>query len=305
MNIIYMLENKQKQKFYIGQKVECRVETIAGLKTIINNKTELPYYGSSSNIEMQQDLKSCDFTVHILEIVNDKTKMCEREEYYIRQHKAVELDIYYNLSYPLHYNKRDFQNSIKNEFGETYKEYASNESSLGKRISSAKKLGFNTLEDFYLDVYKQLNKTNNLAEIARHYKVERHTISRLLKDVDINNFYNQTKTYSKRLKNNIVELRVKGASIKKIAYLLHQESATILYYIGSNKIKSKSFLVAKRNNLTEDELGYKIMKLFLENRGVDEISKELSLTTLQTNRYFHRFIRKHIEINDFNGILKE
>ena len=43
----------------------------------------------------------------------------------------------------------------------------------------------------------------------------------------------------------------------------------------------------------------------LENKGIDEISKELSLTTLQTNRYFHKFIRKHIEINDFNGILKE
>ena len=33
MNIIYMLENKQKQKFYIGQKVECRIEIINGLKT--------------------------------------------------------------------------------------------------------------------------------------------------------------------------------------------------------------------------------------------------------------------------------
>ena len=28
MNIIYKLENKQKQKFYIGQKVECRVEKL-------------------------------------------------------------------------------------------------------------------------------------------------------------------------------------------------------------------------------------------------------------------------------------
>lgn len=305
MNIIYMLENKQKQKFYIGQKVECRVEEVNGLRTIINNKTELPYYGSSSNIEMQQDLLTDKFEAHILEIVNDKTKMCEREEYYIRQHKAVELDTYYNLSYPLHYNKRDFQNSIKNEFGETYKEYAANESAISKRINSAKKIGFNTLEDFYLDVYKQLNKTQNLAEIARHYNVERHTISRLLKDVNINNFYNQTKTFSKRLKNNIIDLRVRGASIKRIAFILNQEFATILYYIGSDKIRNKSFLVAKRNNLTEDELGYKIMKLFLENKGIDEISKELSLTTLQTNRYFHKFIRKHIEINDFNGILKE
>ena len=176
---------------------------------------------------------------------------------------------------------------------------------ISKRINSAKKIGFNTLEDFYLDVYKQLDKTQNLAEIARYYKVERHTISRLLKDVNIDNFYNQTKTFSKRLKNNIINLRVKGASIKKIAYLLNQEFATILYYIGSDKIRNKTYLVAKRNNLTEDELGYKIMKLFLENKGIDEISKELSLTTLQTNRYFHKFIRKHIEINDFNGILKE
>ena len=65
MNIIYMLENKQKQKFYIGQKVECRIETINGLKTIINNKTELPYYGSSSNIDMQRDLLTDKFEVHI------------------------------------------------------------------------------------------------------------------------------------------------------------------------------------------------------------------------------------------------
>ena len=93
MNIIYMLENKQKQKFYIGQKVECRVEEVNGLRTIINNKTELPYYGSSSNIDMQRDLLTDKFEAHVLEIVNDKTKMCEREEYYIRQHKAVELDI--------------------------------------------------------------------------------------------------------------------------------------------------------------------------------------------------------------------
>lgn len=300
-----MLENKQKQKFYIGQKVECRVEEIDGLRTIINNKTELPYYGSSSNIEMQQDLQNCDFEAHILEIVNDKTKMCEREEYYIKQYKAVELDTYYNLSYPLHYNKRDFQNFVKNEFGETYKEYAANESAISKRINSAKKIGFTTLEDFYLDVYKQLNKTQNLAEIARYYKVERHTISRLLKDVNISSFYNQTKTFSKRLKNDMTELRVKGASIKKIASLLNQEFATVLYYIGSDKIKSKSFLVAKRNNLTEDGLGYKIMKLFLENKGISDISKELSLQEYQITRYFHRFIRKHIEINDFNGILKE
>ena len=41
MNIIYMLKNEQNEKSYIGQKVECRIIEINGLKTIINNKTEL------------------------------------------------------------------------------------------------------------------------------------------------------------------------------------------------------------------------------------------------------------------------
>lgn len=305
MNIIYMLKNEQNEKSYIGQKVECRIIEINGLKTIINNKTELPYYGSSSNQEMKTDLKNCSFQAIVLEIVKDKSKMCEREEYYIKKYNAVESNNFYNLSYPMHYNKRDFQNSVKNEFGELYKEYAANESAISKRIKSANKIGFETLEEFYLDVYKQIQKTSNMAEIARYYKVERHTIVRLLNDVNINDFYNQTKAFSKKLKNNIIELRVKGGSIKKIATILNIEFATVLYYIGTKKIKDKTFLVAKRNNLTEDELGYKIMELFLDNKNYSIIAKELSLQEYQVARYFQRFIRKHIEINDFNGILKE
>ena len=184
MNIIYLLTNLTNNKKYIGQKVECRIENLDGINTIINNKTELPYYGSSSNILMIEDMKINKFKAEILEQVLDKKEICKREDYWIRLYNAVESDDFYNLSYPLDYSKRDFQNSIKNEFGELYKEFAANESAISKRINSARKVGFNTLEDFYLDVYKKVKRDKNLAKIARDYKVERHTISRLDQEVN-------------------------------------------------------------------------------------------------------------------------
>ena len=302
MNIIYLLTNLTNNKKYIGQKVECRIENIDGIDTIINNKTELPYYGSSSNILMIEDMKSHKFKAEILETVFDKKEICNREDYWMKYFNAVESDEYYNLTYPLNYAKRDFQNSVKNEFGELYKEYAANESAISKRINSAKKVGFDTLEDFYLDIHKKIQIENNLAKIAREYGVERHTISRLIKEVDIEKFYTETQQYSKRTYNKIVDYRIKGASIKKIAKLLNIEFATVIYYIGTDNYKKQNYIVSNRKGLTEDELGYKIMEKFLKGDGLNKISKDLQLNRNQTSRSFYRYIRKHIEINDFNGI---
>ena len=302
MNIIYLLTNLTNNKKYIGQKVECRIENIDGIDTIINNKTELPYYGSSSNILMIEDMKSCKFKAEILEQVLDKKDICKREDYWIKFYNAVESKDFYNLTYPLDYSKRDFQNSVKNEFGELYKEFAANESAISKRINSAKKVGFNTLEDFYLDIHKKVQIENNLAKIAREYGVERHTISRLIKEVDIEKFYTETQQYSKRTYNKIVDYRIKGASIKKIAKLLNIEFATVIYYIGTDNYKKQNYIVSNRKGLTEDELGYKIMEKFLKGDGLNKISKDLQLNRNQTSRSFYRYIRKHIEINDFNGI---
>lgn len=302
MNIIYLLTNLTNGRKYIGQKVECRIENIDGIDTIINNRTELPYYGSSSNILMIEDMKSCKFKAEILEQISNKKEICKREDYWIRFYNAVESEDFYNLSYPLDYSKRDFQNSVKNEFGELYKEFAANESAISKRINSAKKVGFNTLEDFYLDVYQKIKIEKNLTKIAREYNVERHTISRLVQEVNIEKFYSEIQNYSKRTYNKIVDYRVKGASIKKIGELLNLEFATILYYISTNNYKKQNYLVSNRKGLTEDELGYKIMEKFLKGEGLNKISKNLQLNKNQTTRSFHRFIRKHIEINDFNGI---
>lgn len=302
MNIIYLLTNLTNNKKYMGQKVECRIENIDGIDTIINNKTELPYYGSSSNILMIEDMKSCKFKAEILEQVLDKKDICKREDYWMKFYNAVESKDFYNLTYPLDYSTRDFQNSVKNEFGELYKEFAANESAISKRINSAKKVGFNTLEDFYLDIHKKIQIENNLAKIAREYGVERHTISRLIKEVDIEKFYTETQQYSKRTYNKIVDYRIKGASIKKIAKLLNIEFATVIYYIGTDNYKKQNYIVSNRKGLTEDELGYKIMEKFLKGDGLNKISKDLQLNRNQTSRSFYRYIRKHIEINDFNGI---
>ena len=302
MNIIYLLTNLTNNKKYIGQKVECRIENIDGIDTIINNKTELPYYGSSSNILMIEDMKSCKFKAEILEQVLDKKEICNREDYWMKYFNAVESDEYYNLTYPLNYAKRDFQNSVKNEFGELYKEYAANESAISKRINSAKKVGFNTLEDFYLDIYTKIKIEKNLAKIAKEYNVERHTISRLIQEVNIEKFYKEVQEYSKRTYNKVVDYRIRGASIKKIGVLLNLEFATVLYYIGTDNYRKQNYIVSNRKGLTEDELGYKIMEKFLKGDGLNKISKDLKLNQNQTSRSFHRFIRKHIEINDFNGI---
>ena len=305
MNIIYLLTNLTNSKKYIGQKVECRIENLDGIDTIINNKTELPYYGSSSNILMIEDMKIHKFKAEVLERVLDRKEICKREDYWIRLYNAVESNDFYNLAYPLDYSSRDFQNSVKNEFGELYKEYAANESAISKRINSAKKVGFSTLEDFYLDVYQKIKIEKNLTKIAKSYNVERHTISRLLQEVNIEKFYIEIQNYSKRTYNKIADFRVKGASIKKIGEILNLEFATILYYIGTNNYKKQNYIVSNRKGLTEDELGYKIIEKFLRGDGLNKISKDLQLNKNQTTRSFYRFIRKHIEINDFNGILKE
>lgn len=304
MNIVYELTNLNTGKKYIGHKNECRVETMDGLPTIINVKTELPYYGSSSNIEMKLALGTEKFSAKILEVVLDRKEICKREQHWIDVYDAVNSAEYYNLSNVLNYAKRDFQNSIKNIYGETYKEYAANEGSLSKRINSSKKIGFESLEAFYKDVAIKIRKQPNLAQIARDYGLERHTIARLLVDVDVFKFEKETLKHSSSLKCKIEDYRTNGASIKKIASILSLEFATVLYYIGTDKIKNKNYLVSKRKGLTEDELGYKIMELFLQNKSIKEINKILNLNKEQATRTFHRFIRKHIEINDFNGILK-
>lgn len=305
MNIIYQIENLNKKpgekRFYIGQKVECRVEKVNNIGTVINNRTELPYFGSSSDLDMIEELKKGDiFEATILEIVNDKKIMCEREEYYIRLNNAVESLEYYNKVYPLVYNKRDFQNTPKNIYGETYKEYASSSSSLAKRNNNCIKMGFKSIDDFYIDFYEKFKTTQNYTELARYYNITRHRLFDTVSGVNLEKFIKEINSKTLKIKNIIVEMRANGASIKKIAKDLNLENATVLNYVGIDKIRNNVFIVAERKGLTPDQLGYKIMDLFLKGKDLDVVAKELTLSDTQVRRYFQRFIRKHIEINDFS-----
>lgn len=316
MNIIYLLTNLTNNKKYIGQKLECRIDKIDGIDTIINRDGK-PYYGSSKNEEMKIDLCRHKFSASILEKVDNKKDLTDREDYYVRLYNAVESEEYYNIGYPKDFQKykkdkslsifKEMQDFVRNIFGETNREYASRESSIGKRIGSARKIGFDNLEDFYLDVYHKIKSQEvpNLAEIAKKYNVERHTIARLVNEVNLEKFYTEVKNKTIKMEEKIKEMRLKGASIKKIGEILNLEFATVLFYIGTKKVSKKSFSVAEQKGLSEDELGYKIMDLFLQGKDFEEINNILSLTRTQSTRYFHRFIRKHLEINDFKGILKE
>lgn len=71
MNIIYLLTNKSKRKkgqpkYYIGSKTECRIERIHKRDVIVDLKTNRIYWGSSSNLQMKQDLKTDKFEASIL-----------------------------------------------------------------------------------------------------------------------------------------------------------------------------------------------------------------------------------------------
>lgn len=308
MNIIYKLENLSKngkgKRFYIGQKCECRTEVVNGVLTIINNKTELPYFGSSSDSDMNNQVAKGDtFEASVLEIVPSRKDLHSKEDFYIRKYDAVNSKEFYNKSYPLDFNYSYNHNDVKNIYGELVKEYASRESSVSKRVNRAKKLGFKNLVDFYKDIYHKLQETNNLSEIARSYELERHYVSRLIEDVNISKFYKEVSNKSAVTKSKIVDMICNGASVKYVAMALELEFATVLDYIGIENFKDIRYFVAKRKGMTEDQLGREVLKLFLEGKSLTKISKELSITITSAKRYLYRFIRKHVKINDFDGIL--
>ena len=141
-------------------------------------------------------------------------------------------------------------------------------------------------------------------------KEEADRYKELDKMKDRNTFQNEEYLALKDIRSDAKTINfagIYGAAAAKIAETLKKplEFATILYYIGTNNYKKQNYIVSNRKGLTEDELGYKIMEKFLKGEELSKISKDLQLNKNQTSRSFHRFIRKHIEINDFNGIFKE
>ena len=102
MNIVYLLTNITKEKgrrFYIGSKTECNVICLDGIDTIIDLKSDKPYYSSSQSLEMKEDMsKGNVFVARILESVPNRKTLLERENYWITKYDAVSSQEFYNIT---------------------------------------------------------------------------------------------------------------------------------------------------------------------------------------------------------------
>lgn len=87
MYVVYLLTNIDKDtqpNKYIGSKSHCKIIDVDGIPTMIDVKTGKPYFGSSTNQEMRDDLKRGDrFSCTVLEEVpwENKKHLREREDF--------------------------------------------------------------------------------------------------------------------------------------------------------------------------------------------------------------------------------
>lgn len=71
----------------------------------------------------------------------------------------------------------------------------------------------------------------------------------------------------------------------------------VCLYIGDySKVYRKSYLVAQRRGETKEELEVKITKMVVEEeKGFNEVSRELMINESSVKRYFLRCIRRNLK----------
>lgn len=315
MNIIYLLTNKSKKpgepRFYVGSKVECYIEHINGRDVIIDAKTQRIYWGSSSNLQMKQDLKTDVFEASVLANTGFRDKLLGLEQKFVTELNAVESDEYYNLSYPvlggqLSSEKRD---AIMNIYGETFSQFGGMMGNINKRNNNAKLLGFKNFGEMVYEIYKfhyveGYPKKDFVKRCSPEgLKFSRHFFERILKDKGNYNPARCFELFRKVPSETIQEMRkmyVEGASYKKIAELTNTEYPVVLDCLHDFiEKKENKFLVAIENNMTKEEFENKIVQLVLEGKTVPAVCKELSITTTSGYRYFYRGLRRQFKSSDF------
>lgn len=162
MNIVYLLTNTSKtegKRFYIGSKTECQIVDVGGIPTIVDRDGK-PYYSSSSSFEFKEAmLRGEIISASLLEEVHDKKKLLLAENAWIDKSNAVFSEEYYNMSNAV-LNCHN-QDAIANLYGESVKELAKRNSSLGKRDNSAKDLGYSNFGELCFDIWERYSKNNN------------------------------------------------------------------------------------------------------------------------------------------------
>jgi len=302
MNIVYKLINVDKTegpKFYIGSKVECKVIEEDGFNIIIDNKTEMPYIGSSSNQIFKEDLISgCRFTVEVLERVLNRRNLLSVEAKYLKEINAKNNEDYYNLTNETMSSRYNCQDCPINYLGETLKAYSASKSGLSKRIKTAKKLGFNSFHKCVIHIYERSKVIKTFSEIAKELGVERHKPANIIKGINIPKCIEEINNYSTEIYFETEKLYLKKVSYHKIAELLNLELPTVAMYLQDYIGKKSNYLTAKRAGYSEEELTKKIIKLFLQGNSVKQACKQLNINWYSGQRYFYKYLRKRLDIND-------
>jgi hypothetical protein len=314
MNIIYLLTNKSKKpgepRFYIGSKVECYIAPVNGRNVIIDAKSGRIYWGSSSNLQMKEDLKTDDFEASILASTGFRKDLLSTEQEFITKYNAVESEEYYNLSYPqlagqLSAEKRDI---VMNIYGETFSSFGGYMGSINKRNNTAKTLGFKNFGELVYEIYK----FNHIEGKSRKDFKERCTkegekmsktfferILRAGKGYDPKRCYELFRNVPVETVAKMREMYIEGASYKKIAELTDTEYPIVLDCLHDFIENKKSrYIVAADKGFSSKELEDKIVGMVLDGKTVPAVCNDLKITTTSGYRYFYRGLRKQFKSSD-------
>lgn len=299
MNIVYLLTNIDKKegekRFYIGAKSECRLEVIEGLPTIIDIKTERPYLGSATCHQMKQDLiAGHSFSACILKEVNRKDLLATEDEF-IMKSNAVESEEYYNRGRGMVAGFDYDQDAIINFFGEVRKDFNSSKSGISKRNATAKRFGFKNLGEFAIWIHKEKLSGLNSVQISAKINCERHVPNRFIESYNMKKCVTELNNKSEETQTQVRELYVKGASYHKISEITGLEIPTVSIYMNNfDGYKEKDYLVARRKNLTDNELQVKIIELYLKGYSLKKIAKDLGVNSTYTFRSFDKYVREFL-----------
>jgi group I intron endonuclease len=90
---IYLIKNTVTNKYYIGSAINFDRRFENHINDLLGNRHRNRYLQSSYNKHGRQA-----FTFHILETVEDKTKLIEREQHWLNISKCYDHSVGYNLS---------------------------------------------------------------------------------------------------------------------------------------------------------------------------------------------------------------
>ena len=298
MNIVYLLVNNTKTKgkrFYVGSKTECNIVELDGINTIIDLKSDKPYYSSSQSLEMKEDMLKGDvFVASILESVPDRRNLLERENYWINKYDAVFSQDFYNITNAV-LNCHD-QEVIVNVYGERLKELATRNSSLSKKDNTAKKLGYDNFAQLVLYIWQE-SEIKTYAEISKDLGKERHFAKIFVRG------YDKAKTLTDLqrvdLQPKLRKMVLKGCSLFLASQKLKLEYPAARILLGDfNKLNERSYSVAKLGGLSKKELEVQITKDILDGAGFREVATKYGIIYESVKRYFFRCVRERLKSSD-------